>query len=451
MADFETLKRWVMSDWKIQFEFRENAEKEIVFEAGWQWTEDETNHLKTNQRLPIVFNRVQPIIQSVVGLEISNRTEVSFVPREIGDVETNEILTASAQWFRDQAGAEETESEAFRDLLICGTGWTETSLDFEEDEEGHPKIDRIDPLEMGWDARARKKGLTDATRIFRVHRMSLEQAQEQWPDFDAQDLNADWIGTSGSDTISKTIDRAGDEYAVRDAGEQAGEDTEGEELVTIVQIQWRERQEYVEFVNPATGLPEQVTAEQFDPLYKKLQETGVQIPHRSFTKKTWHQAYLGKDIIETNQPSPERPTFCAMTGMWDHQEKRFYGLLRIMQDPQKYANKWLSLVIHIINSNAKGGLMAEESAVSDPVLFAENWAAADSIAWLKSGGIARVTPKPLTQIPPAPHATHRVCHFLYPRRRWRKPRNHGHARSTTGRRPRIPTTPGRHDYPCQIL
>ena len=108
-------------------------------------------HLEDNARIPIVFNRVQPILQSVVGLEITNRTEVSFVPREIGDIKANEVLTQAAQWFRDQANAEEAESEAFRDLLICGVGFTETSLDFEGDPEGQPKIERIDPIEMGWE------------------------------------------------------------------------------------------------------------------------------------------------------------------------------------------------------------------------------------------------------------------------------------------------------------
>ena len=34
-------------------------------------------------------------------------------------------------------------------------GWTETRLDYEDNPEGDPKVDRTDPLEMTWDSGAR--------------------------------------------------------------------------------------------------------------------------------------------------------------------------------------------------------------------------------------------------------------------------------------------------------
>ncbi len=405
MADFGQLRKWVEEDWKAQDEYREAIEQEQIFDAGHQWSEAERVHLEDNARIPIVFNRVQPILQSVVGLEITNRTEVAFVPREIGDIKANEVLTQAAQWFRDQANAEEAESEAFRDLLICGVGFTETSLDFEEDPEGQPKIERIDPIEMGWDARSRKRGLSDARRIFRVHKMSREAAEEQWPDADPRMLNADWIKGVDPTTTGKTINHSGDEYAAKDSGEDDDEDLD--DLVTIVQIQWRELEQLVEYVDPTSDETDQLPAADFDRVVKEQFE-GIEISHRRIRKPVWRQAYLGQDIIEENQPSADRPTFCALTGLWDRQDKRFYGLLRIMMDPQKYANKWLSLVMHIIATNSKGGVMAESGAVEDTDEFVESWAAADSISWLKPGGIQRVLPKPQ---PPMPQSLMTLTEF----------------------------------------
>ena len=84
-ADFDTLKSNVLSDWRALSKWREAAETEYAFRDGHQWTEDEKAKLEENSRVPVVFNRVQVIIASVSGSEINNRTEVRFIPREIGD------------------------------------------------------------------------------------------------------------------------------------------------------------------------------------------------------------------------------------------------------------------------------------------------------------------------------------------------------------------------------
>ena len=71
----------------------------------------------------------------------------------------NEILTAGAEWFRDEANAEDEETQAFEDMLTVGLGWTETLLDYMADPEGAPRVVRLDPLEMCWDSHAHRKGL----------------------------------------------------------------------------------------------------------------------------------------------------------------------------------------------------------------------------------------------------------------------------------------------------
>ena len=136
MADFDTLKANVTADWQALGKWRDAAQEEYAFRDGHQWTDAEKADLLEKNRLPIVFNRVQVIIASVSGSEINNRTEVRFIPREIGDAKPNEILTAGAEWFRDEANAEDEETQAFDDTLVSGLGWTETLLDYTSDSDG---------------------------------------------------------------------------------------------------------------------------------------------------------------------------------------------------------------------------------------------------------------------------------------------------------------------------
>jgi len=61
-----------------------------------------------------------------------------------------------------------------------------------------------------------------------------------------------------------------------------------------------------------------------------------------------------------------------------------------MKDPQRWANKFLAQIMHIINTNAKGGLLAEEGAFIDPKKAEENWADPAAVVMLKNGGLGKV-------------------------------------------------------------
>lgn len=390
-VDFNQLKEWAQKDWKAQREFREAAEDDYAFLDGHQWSETEQSDMRANQRVPIVFNRVAPIIASVAGSEINNRTEVRFIPREIGDAKPNEVLTAGAEWFRDQSNAEDEESQSFLDVLVCGLGWTETTLDFEADPEGAPKVERIDPLEMFHDCHAHKKGLADASRMGRVHKMTLAEAEDMFPEADQGELDASWLDKTSGDETETNI--AGDEY-----NDEGDDENSNNGLVTIVQMQWRERQRFVEYVEPSTGERAEMPKDKFDKITKNVP---LNIPSRTLSRRVWKQAFLGRSILKKNQPDPEGSTFKAITGHWDRKDKRFYGLLKSMKDPQKFANKWLSQTLHIINSNAKGGVMVEEGAVVDPRDFEDSWSASDAVTWIKDGAMGRVVEKGGPQLPSA--------------------------------------------------
>ncbi|WP_299949084.1 hypothetical protein [uncultured Ruegeria sp.] len=394
MADFETLQGYAQTAWKAQREWREESEDDYAFADGHQWTDTEKSQLEEQSRVPIVFNRVGVMIAAVEGSEINNRTEVRYIPREIGDAKPNEVLSAGAEWFRDQSNAEDEESDSFRDLLICGLGATETTLDWEADPEGEPDINRLDPLTCFWDPHAVNRGLVSGRFFGTVEEISVADLEYEFPGKTSEEVHAAWLTEAQSDEIEENI--PGDEY--KDSDDKAEDENN---TVKVVRIQYCERKKVVETVDPATGKRMEMDAER----WKKVTETvPLAMPSREFIKKEWKQAFLGSDsILRANQPDPDGPTLQFMTGHWDRKKKRFYGLLRSMKDPQKFANKWLSQTLHIINSNAKGGVMVEAGAVQDPNQFEESWAAADGVTWLEEGAITqgKIHEKPKAEMPAA--------------------------------------------------
>lgn len=403
MPSLETFKKWVRNDWRAHREWRREAREAFAFVAGDQWTEEEKSLLEEQNRVPIVFNRTATIINSVVGSEINNRTEVRYFPRTLGDSEINEVLTKGGEWFRDRSGAEEEETQSFYDTVVCGLGWVESLIDFDTDEDGAPMMERIDPLEMCWDASASRRGLSDAHRIARVREIGIEDAKEMFPDADVSDLNARWMDQEKDpDNDDVTRQWSDDDYAHGDE-EMDEEDTDGR--VTIVQLQYRARRKEIEYSDPMTGKRGRMGKREWKRLMDMAREMGhdPQMKTRDVTVWEWKQAILGDVILEENDPCPVSSTFCPITGYWDNSKRQWFGLVRQMKDPQKYANKWLSQTLHIINANAKGGIMYEEDATDDPRDLEEQWAAADSAIKLRPGALAqgKVQPKPMAQMPAA--------------------------------------------------
>src|SRR5262252_895105 len=162
------LKRWERQAKQHWSEWREEARQSYDYVAGHQWSADDKAALLDQMRQPVTFNRIAPMVDAVTGAEILNRQEVRYSPREQGDVQVNEIISAADEWARDLADTEDEESDAFADVVVCGMGWSETRMDYSEDPEGRIVDDRIDPLEMWSDPQAKKRCIADARYVIRA-------------------------------------------------------------------------------------------------------------------------------------------------------------------------------------------------------------------------------------------------------------------------------------------
>ena len=158
-------------------EWRKEAREDYAFRSGDQWTDEDKARLQEENRPCVTFNRVGAIIDSVTGIEINSRQEVRYYPREASDRGLNELLNQAAKWAKDNCNAEEEESEAFADAVICGIGVTETLMDYEENADGQIVEVRKDPLHMTWTPSAKKKCLEDANYVFNAEWMDKDEAK----------------------------------------------------------------------------------------------------------------------------------------------------------------------------------------------------------------------------------------------------------------------------------
>ncbi len=394
-------KAWFRKDKEHTAQWRIEAREDFDFVAGEQWSDEDKAKLKEKMRPAIVFNRTATVINAVSGMEISNRQEVRYIPREQGDVKPNELLTSAGEWFRDGCDAEDEESDAFMDGTICGYGWTETRLAMEEDPEGTAAVDRCDPLEMYYDHAARKRNLTDSRRMWRARRIPLTDAKEMFPDKDINQLDAKWArGTEkeGMPAQGDGVDRYGDDAEVQSEID--------DELVTIVQIQWKEKGHVWLIADPATNQTAELSEGDYKTLTKRMKAMGLGPLQAVKRQKTFfRQAFVGNEVLEVGDaPCKEHFSFNCITGYRDRNKGTFYGLVRSMKDPQRWANKWLVQTLHIMNSSAKGGIVSEKGVAENPRQFEDSWAKNDEVTYVANGALSgpggpRIQPKPQAQFP----------------------------------------------------
>jgi len=265
-------------------------------------------------------------------------------------------------------------------------GWTENRLDYEIESNGRYIEEKTSPFEMYWDRTAKKKNLTDARRLHRVRKMPIADAMQLFPGYDESELDAVWA-IDNMYAATKTLEEK------RKREENTTESTyDDTKEVTIVHTQWYERELYWKVANLQTNTISELSDEEYRVFKERMGQLGgmamfsaVQLPRR-----VYKDAWMGKVILDAGD-SPVKDQFIwkCITGELDMVHGTWFGLVKIMEDPQRWSNKWLSQVLHILNTTAKGGIIAEEDAFSGDIREVEDkYARPDTITWAARGAVS---------------------------------------------------------------
>ena len=389
-------------------DWREEAVKAYRYVANDQWDDEERAYMDEQERPLVSFNRSEIFIQAILGLEALNRQEVRYLPRRKGPVNSSqaELWTAAAQYVNDDADAEIHHSTAFRDLVIAGMGWTDTRMAYDTNPDGDICIERLDPLMCYWDPRSMQRNLSDSRWRMTVFPLSEQEVRERWPE-KAEDLTYSRIFEPGY--IGERMHDAS--RAWRYENDQSRRTVRQGEEIYVAHYQWYETRNFYRVIGP-DGSPKDFSEkdwrrfrEKFPNVVSKLRVVGP-IP-----KRQYYRAYVaGWTLLERTPIAFNDFTLQVMTGKHDRNKNLWYGQMRNLFDPQDWVNKLFSQIMFIINSNAKGGLLAERDAFENPQKAEDQWASPDSIVWMNPRALqdGKVTPKPPS---PYPQGLDRLLQF----------------------------------------
>lgn len=378
-----------LSDWY------ESAREAFQFTENKQWKEADAAKMESEKRIPVTFNRVAPIINSVCGQEVSNRQEVRFLPRRVGEVSAADPMNDAVRWIRDNCNAEDEDSDAFRDMTICGMGWTVTRMDYEENPDGEGKVERRDPLLMRWDPAARRKNLADKKWVQSDYWMTKEAIKERWAEADISGLTSLNKPTEGQQPHDAT-------EAWKYKNDASGRDTYNDQWRVVHHVE-RFTKTIHRVVDPFTQQIRTLEADQYKLIKAKAEEDGVQLECTSIQQRVYWEAWVvGSVVLQSGVAKIQKDfQYQAMTCFRERETGFWFGLVLLMLDPQRYANRMASLLMSILATGAKGGMMYETGAFVNPAKAKKDWARWDSAIELTEGALAagKVQAKAPVQLP----------------------------------------------------
>jgi hypothetical protein len=376
--------------------WREQAEECDNFYHGHQWSDDDLIVMKAQRRPPLTFNRIKPFVNAVVGFEIQNRQRCVFIPRHpemTPMAAATELATDAVDWALESCDGHDERSQAFMDMLNRGMGWTEKRVELESDPDGKFISERVDGFEMFWDQASRKRNLEDAQWVCRRRWLRLEDVEAMWPDKkDVLAANADEAWDTDALDMPARVERKVPELYTPDGTRympgMPGMRDEG--FVLVSDFQWRERETSYRVVDPMS--PDKIitlTKTEYETLKRRAPGAFTVVSKQP--RWAYKRAFVCGDVVleMTDSPIEGAFTYQCMAYLWDTREKHWYGLTKVLIDPQKGANKWFSQSLHIFNTSPKGTVFIETSAIVNPAKMADQLASPNPIIQVRDGAISQ--------------------------------------------------------------
>lgn len=386
-------------------EWRTEARNLYDLVAGRQWDPADEARLKDELRPMVTFNVSGKYMDVLTGLQINNRQDIRFYPREEGDAKLNELMTGAVSWGRDLCNALDEETDAFYDAVLTGLGWMEGYLDKDLEPGGVPAGQRVDPLEMFPDPSARKRNLEDAKYNIRIRFVDHDEYEElMGEEYSSNDEELADIEVD--DDMVELIEEPQD---YDKSPGSSGSSSQKRKKCAIADYQfWRREKRWVA---TAQGQQKELTDEEYEaykPFFEAAKKRGAPMQLQQVKRKVYYRAFIGKGKVGEFGLSPYQQgfTYHAITGKRDRNKNTWYGIGRAILDPQKWINKFFSSILYSIMTNSKGGLLAEEGVFKDARKAESEWAKPGSITWLKQGALnpqngnkPKVMPKPEAPYP----------------------------------------------------
>lgn len=160
---------------------RRMSEQDRDYYDHKQWTSSEIAKLKLRGQVPIVINRIQRKIDTILGIQERSRVDPVAHPRTPQDEQAGEVATDSLRYVCDINEFQNITLDVFDNLCIEGTGGYEVTV---EEKGGQPEVivKQVRWETAFWDGHSRKKDFSDCQHLGHATWMYVDDIQSMYGD-----------------------------------------------------------------------------------------------------------------------------------------------------------------------------------------------------------------------------------------------------------------------------
>ena len=161
--------------------------------GGKQWTAEDREDMESgeNPRPAFEVDVVKPAVNAIIGYQIANRVDVSFVPRGgEADEHSAKLMSKVVRQVLDNAKWRHAETDACLDGLIQQRGYIDVRMDYERNDQGEVALRVIDPLDGIPDPDATSYDPDDWFDWHEARWLTLDQIEEEYGEAAAKEIKA---------------------------------------------------------------------------------------------------------------------------------------------------------------------------------------------------------------------------------------------------------------------
>lgn len=202
----ETLVRWFEDARNNSSDAMDLSNKCRDYYDGKQLSDEMSKELKKRGQPPVVFNRIQPKIDYLLGSERRSRTDPKAFPRTPNHDEAADAATDAIRYVMDNNNFDVISSDVFENELIEGTGGVSVEVDPDTFD---IILKRIPWDRYFYDPHSRERNHSDASYDGIVMWMDFDEAKTRWgkkaEQLDTQMSHLQGLGTSYEDKPGKAM------------------------------------------------------------------------------------------------------------------------------------------------------------------------------------------------------------------------------------------------------
>lgn len=357
------------------------AKDDYSFALGDQWKEEDRQVLEEGMRPCLTFNRIRPIISLISGYQRENSARIKVNPEGGEDKVFSEVfdkvLVAIDKW----SHLTYKLGYLFDDGLYCGKGWIEGMITYDADPiRGELKFKQLSPYQVKSDPECLDYDINEgAEYCFKTVRLTKENLKYLFPKkkklIDKFIKDNDDPVENGAGTI---LEGDNDDYGnnpnkttVVKVKDQLTDDPELEKDMkfTLKEYWYKKKVSRYYVIDKESGEPQEFEDKKEADFFAEQQ--GMKVIDRE-VDEMWVASMVCGHILQ-NEKSPFEPhysgfPFFRFMADWapnaDSEKLRVQGITRSLKDPQREKNKAKSQYLHILNTQANSGWVADDNALS---------------------------------------------------------------------------------------